>query len=70
MLFKSGTDFRELSLISLELSGSARPVVHHERVLITADIPDDPATSAIVDKYLHLVRCSLYLHLALCDSTL
>ena len=56
LMFKSGTDFREMSLISMEVGGPGKPRVKHERIKITSEIPDDPETAAIVAHYLELVR--------------
>ena len=53
---KSGTDFRDLSLLSLELPGEGlgggRPHVTCEHVEITTDIAEDKETAETVTEYM------------------
>jgi hypothetical protein len=45
---KSGSDFKDLSLLKVQLQEGARPrVVHCERQSITSDVPEDPQTAQV-----------------------
>ncbi|KAG2448378.1 hypothetical protein HYH02_006960 [Chlamydomonas schloesseri] len=57
LLVKSGTDFRDLSLIEVEFpNGSTTdPKMSVERLVIDGSVPEDPATKAIVDEYMKLM---------------
>ncbi|KAL4458863.1 hypothetical protein ABPG75_013728 [Micractinium tetrahymenae] len=54
LVFKSGTDFREFSIIRLGVpaSLSARPTAEWERVEIDSSLPEDPEMQAIVQQFL------------------
>ncbi len=49
LLVKSGTDFRDLSLIEVEFpNGSTTdPLMSVERLVIDGSVPEDPATKAV-----------------------
>ncbi|KAJ9449318.1 Trifunctional nucleotide phosphoesterase protein YfkN [Diplonema papillatum] len=51
VLVKSGTDFKNLSFIAVEVRKGQRPVFHVERIDVTSDLPDDPAVYDIVKSY-------------------
>ncbi len=66
----AGTDFRDLSVIRVELpaaassepgSGAAAPTLKVERIPITSDVPEDPATAEVRrglrSHVVHLVPC-------------
>ncbi len=62
MIIKSGTDFREFSIINLELGSTdvkkgvpSRPHVTWQRVEVTSDVPEDPEVAAVVDSYQKLM---------------
>ncbi|KAG2448379.1 hypothetical protein HYH02_006961 [Chlamydomonas schloesseri] len=57
LLVKSGTDFRDMSLIEVEFpNGSTTdPKMSVERLVIDGSVPEDPATKAIVDEYMKLM---------------
>ncbi|PNW85315.1 hypothetical protein CHLRE_03g180600v5 [Chlamydomonas reinhardtii] len=56
LLVKSGTDFRDLSVVRVELpGGDAAPKLTPERISIVSAVPEDPATKAIVDEYMKLM---------------
>lgn len=44
----TGTDFRDMSVIEVEfVDGNRDPKLSVERLQITSDIPEDPATAAV-----------------------
>ena len=48
LLVKSGTDFRDLSVVRVELpGGDAAPKLTPERISIVSAVPEDPATKAV-----------------------
>ncbi|KAG2442606.1 hypothetical protein HXX76_002691 [Chlamydomonas incerta] len=56
LLVKSGTDFRDLSVVRVELpGGGAAPKLTPERISIVSAVPEDPTTKAIVDEYMKLM---------------
>ncbi|PSC76623.1 Trifunctional nucleotide phosphoesterase [Micractinium conductrix] len=57
LVFKSGTDFRELSLLHINVPASLaeRPRVEWERINVTSAVPEDPEVAAIVQGYLDLM---------------
>ncbi|KAG2448377.1 hypothetical protein HYH02_006959 [Chlamydomonas schloesseri] len=56
LLVKSGTDFRDLSVVRVELpGGGGAPKLTPERIPIVSAVPEDPATKAIVDEYMKLM---------------
>ncbi|GIL42857.1 hypothetical protein Vafri_709 [Volvox africanus] len=56
LMVKSGTDFRDLSLIEVEFpSDSLDPKMSVERIVIDSSVPEDLATKAIVDEYMKLM---------------
>ncbi|GLC44357.1 hypothetical protein PLESTB_000478100 [Pleodorina starrii] len=53
LLVKSGTDFRDLSVVEVEFAeGSTDPRMSVERISIDSSIPEDPAMKQIVDENL------------------
>ncbi|PRW59853.1 5 -nucleotidase [Chlorella sorokiniana] len=57
LVFKSGTDFREFSILRVGVPGSLeeRPLVEHKRVEINSSVREDPEMAAIVRKYQDLI---------------
>ncbi|EFJ51913.1 hypothetical protein VOLCADRAFT_103101 [Volvox carteri f. nagariensis] len=56
LLVKSGTDFRDLSVVEVEFDeGSKDPRLSVERIPIDSSIPEDPAMKAIVDENLKVM---------------
>ncbi|KXZ56803.1 hypothetical protein GPECTOR_1g723 [Gonium pectorale] len=56
LLVKSGTDFRDLSLIEIEFPADSKdPQMSVEHIVIDSSVPEDPATKAIVDEYMKLM---------------
>eukprot|EP01064_Diplonema_japonicum_P014302 TRINITY_DN2189_c1_g1_i1.p1 TRINITY_DN2189_c1_g1~~TRINITY_DN2189_c1_g1_i1.p1 ORF type:complete len:1007 (+),score=207.49 TRINITY_DN2189_c1_g1_i1:136-3156(+) len=51
LLLKSGTDFKNLSFVAVELREGQRPVFNVERIDITSDIPEDPVVAEIVSGF-------------------
>eukprot|EP00892_Ulva_mutabilis_P009954 jgi/Ulvmu1/7330/UM035_0119.1 len=50
LLFKSGTDFRELSLIHMSRDDS-RWVVDYERIVVDSHVPEDPSIAQLVAEH-------------------
>lgn len=55
-VIKSGTDFRELSRITVLFSDDNTYSLHVQRIEITSDIPEDPEVKLIVDKFVGKLR--------------
>ncbi|GLC44409.1 hypothetical protein PLESTB_000472700 [Pleodorina starrii] len=56
LMVKSGTDFRDMSLIEVELmAGNSDPKMSVERIIIDGSVPEDPAMKEIVDEYMKLM---------------
>eukprot|EP01059_Diplonema_ambulator_P006430 TRINITY_DN16133_c1_g1_i2.p1 TRINITY_DN16133_c1_g1~~TRINITY_DN16133_c1_g1_i2.p1 ORF type:complete len:984 (+),score=272.86 TRINITY_DN16133_c1_g1_i2:2-2953(+) len=51
LLLKSGTDFKNLSFVAVQLREGQRPVFTVERIDITSDIPEDPVVAEIVSGF-------------------
>jgi len=50
-VFKSGTDFRDLTRITVRFTAAGPTVVDHEHIQITSAIPEDPTVKQIVDGF-------------------
>eukprot|EP00755_Sulcionema_specki_P022013 Sspe_Gene.75476::Locus_47157_Transcript_1_1_Confidence_1.000_Length_3309::g.75476::m.75476/K01081/E3.1.3.5; 5'-nucleotidase len=50
-VLKSGTDFKNLSFLAVELQPGQKPKVTVERIDITSDIPEDPHVGEIVKEF-------------------
>ncbi|KAG2499914.1 hypothetical protein HYH03_002202 [Edaphochlamys debaryana] len=56
LMIKSGTDFRDMSIIEVELPDNCPdPKMSVERIVIDGSVPEDPATKDIVDEYMKLM---------------
>ncbi|KAG2442607.1 hypothetical protein HXX76_002692 [Chlamydomonas incerta] len=57
LMVKSGTDFRDMSLIEVEFpnGSTSDPIMAVERLVIDGSVPEDPATKEIVDEYMKLM---------------
>lgn len=50
-VLKSGTDFREFSLITVSFNSNNTFSLNIQKIEITSDIPEDPEVKATVDKF-------------------
>ncbi|PNH05871.1 5'-nucleotidase [Tetrabaena socialis] len=57
LMVKSGTDFRDLSIIEVEFAAgsSTEPKLSVERIIIDSSVPEDPATKDIVNEYMKIM---------------
>ncbi|GFR40976.1 hypothetical protein Agub_g1641 [Astrephomene gubernaculifera] len=56
LMVKSGTDFRDLSVIEIEFpAGSRDPKMSVEHIVIDSSVQEDPATKEIVAEYMKLM---------------
>ena len=49
-VIKSGTDFRELTELTVDFAG-AKPAVTWKQVEVTADLPEDATAAVLVQEY-------------------
>ena len=59
---KSGTDFRELSCITVSFNDDNTFSLDVKRIEITSDITEDPEVKLTVDKFVGELKTSLNLH--------
>lgn len=50
-IIKSGTDFRQLSKVTLKFTLSSEVEVEVEELNVTSDVEEDPALSKLLEKY-------------------
>lgn len=59
-MVKSGADFREMSLIEIEMP--EKRVKKIEKYIIESSVPENEEVKAIVDKYMGIQRFKVYLN--------
>ena len=50
-MIKSGTDFRDLSVITAEIKNTQFSILKHENIIIDSSINEDEELKKIIDKY-------------------
>eukprot|EP01063_Lacrimia_lanifica_P039110 TRINITY_DN84_c0_g2_i1.p1 TRINITY_DN84_c0_g2~~TRINITY_DN84_c0_g2_i1.p1 ORF type:complete len:968 (+),score=314.51 TRINITY_DN84_c0_g2_i1:152-3055(+) len=70
LLVKSGTDFKNLSFITVKMKADGYPECHVERIDVTSEVPEDPEVKHIVSSFEESLQEKIGKELCHLESTL